>query len=392
MPEHVLDRWTLTDEQEQLKDSVRRLAVDRYAGRSVEWDTSFTPFPTQERRFLADLGLVGITLPEAYGGGGRPLLDALVVIEELAKACPLAAWPTFEASTGPARVIDLFGTEEQKQRLLPPIAAGERTLAVSISEPDAGTAATDLSTKATLDGDEVVISGSKRWCSGAGQAEQYLVYVRLGREPGGKGIGAVVVDRDSPGLRFGPQEKLMGHHGVGSADMFFDEVRAPADNLIVGKGGFADLFKAFSIERLGNATNSLAIGQACLDRSSAYVRERRQFGREIAEFQLVQAAVADMLMDVQASRLLIYAAAARAGCRFPRPLDASVAKCFANEMAKRVADRAMQIHGGYGYATDYGVERMLRDAHGWALAGGTGNVQRTRIAAEYLGRKFNQRA
>lgn len=362
---------SLTDEQLDLREVAARIGVERYAAHAQKWDAEAAFFPKEERLRLADLGLVGITLPEEHGGGGRPLIDALIVIEELAKACPLAAWPTFEASTGPARVVHLFGTEEQKERFLPPVARGEKIIAVAISEPDAGSAATDLATRARVDGDEIVINGSKRWCSGAGHAEQYLVYVRLGDEPGAKAIGAVIVDKETPGLSFAPQERLMGHRGVGSADMFFDDVRVPVDNLIVEKGGFNKLFTAFSIERLGNSTHSLAIGQACLDKTAAYIQERRQFGREIVEFQMVQQSLADMVIKVEAARLLIYRAAATAGYGFPVPLEASIAKCFSNEMAKEVSDLAIQLHGGYGYSAEYDVERMHRDAHGWALAGGT---------------------
>jgi alkylation response protein AidB-like acyl-CoA dehydrogenase len=382
----------LTDEQLDLRAMVRKLALDRYAPHARRWDKECSFFPIEERRYLGEMGLLAITLPEEYGGEGRPLADALIVIEELAKASPLAAWPTFEASTGPARVIHMFGTEEQKARLLPPVAAGDVTIAVSISEPDAGSAATDVTTRAEVVGDEVVVNGAKRWCSGAGHAEQYLVYVRLGPEPGGKGIGAVIVDKNTPGLTFGPQEELMGHRGVGSADMLFDDVRVPVENLIIEKGGFNKLFTAFSIERLGNSTHSLAIGQACLDRSAAYVQERSQFGKEIAEFQMVQSTLADMVIQVEASRLLIHRAATNAGHGFPAPLEASVAKCFSNEMAKHVSDLAIQLHGGYGYSSEYDVERLHRDAHGWALAGGTTNIQRMRIASEYLGRRFDQRA
>jgi len=382
----------LTDEQSDLRAMVRKLAQERYAPHARQWDRERTFFPNEERQYLGELGLLGITLPEEYGGGGRPLMDALVVLEELAKASPLAAWPTFEASAGPARVVDLFGTTEQKQRFLPPVAAGEVTIAVSISEPGAGSAATDVTTRAEVRDDRVIINGTKRWCSGAGHAEQYLVYVRLGPEPGGKGIGAVIVDKDSSGLTFGPQEELMGHRGVGSADMYFDNVEVPLENLIIAKGGFNKLFTAFSIERLGNSTHSLAIGQACLDRTATYVQERQQFGKDIAEFQMVQGSLADMVIQVEAARLLIHRAATNAGHGFPAPLEASVAKCFANEMAKTVSDLAMQLHGGYGYSAEYELERLHRDAHGWALAGGTTNIQRMRIASEYLGRRFDQRA
>ncbi len=382
----------LTDDQLDLREVAARIAADRYAPHAQEWDRDRTPLPAEERRRLGELGLLGITLPEQFGGGGRPLLDALIVIEELAKATPLSAWPTFEASAGPARVVHLFGTEEQRQRLLPPVAAGESTIAVAISEADAGSAATDVSTTARIDGDELVLNGAKRWCSGAGHAEQYLTYVRLRPEPGAAGIGAVLVDRDADGLSFGPQEQLMGFRGVPSADMFFTDVRVPLENLIVDAGGFKKLFGAFSIERLGNSTMSLAIAQSALDRTATYVQERQQFGRDIAEFQLVQASLADMLMQVEAARLLIRRAAQRAGEGMPVPLEASLAKCFSNEMAKRVTDLAIQLHGGYGYSAEYDVERLHRDAHGWALAGGTPNVQRIRIASEYLGRRFDQRA
>ena len=382
----------LTNEQIDLREVAARIARDEYAPRAQEWDRDRTPFPDAERRKLGELGLLGITLPEEYGGGDRPLMDALIVIEELAKGTPLSAWPVFEASAGPARVIHLFGTEEQRERLLPPVAAGEATIAVAISEADAGSAATDASCKARLEGDEIIINGSKRWCSGAGHAEQYLTYVRIGDAPGAAGIGAVLVDRDVDGLEFGPQEQLMGFRGVPSADMFFTDVRVPAENLIMDAGGFKRLFGAFSIERLGNSTMSLAIAQLALDRTKAYIEERQQFGRDIAEFQLVQASLADMVIEVEAARLLIYRAATHAGKGMPVPLEASVAKCFTNEMSKRVTDLAMQLHGGYGYSAEYDVERLHRDAHGWALAGGTPNMQRIRIASEFLGRRFNQRA
>lgn len=383
--------FTLTEEQQALRETAARVAQDRWAEVALEWDQAATPLPHDERKVLADLGFLGIALPEAYGGAGGELLDALLVVEEIAKHNQVVAFQVFEANTGPTRVIEQFGTEAQKARLLPPIINGEVTLAVSISEPDAGSAATDLTTTARRDGDHYVVDGMKRWCSGAGHAEQYLVYVRLEDQPGARGIGAVVVDRDADGLTFGPQERLMGFRGIPSADMFLDDVRIPAEDLIIPAGGFKQLFEAFSIERLGNSTMSLAIGQACVDRTAAYVQERHQFGKPIVEFQTVQEQLADMIIQVEASRLLIWRAAAAAGRGTPDPLQASMAKCFANEMAKRVSDTAVMLHGGYGYHPDYHVERHHRDAHGWALGGGTPTIQRTRIVSQYLGRRFDQR-
>jgi butyryl-CoA dehydrogenase len=384
--------FELTDEQQELQKLARKVARDQYAPLAREMDANRSHFPAEERKKIADLGLLALPLPEEYGGGGRPLIDALIVQEEFAKANSLAAWPIFEASAGPARVIHLFGTEEQKQRFLPPVAAGEKTIAICISEPDAGSAATDAITRARIEGDEVVINGMKRWCSGAGVAEQYLVYVRFSDTPGGRGMGAILVDKETPGLTFGPQEELMGHRGVGSADMFFDDVRVPVDNVIVPEGGFNKLFTAFSIERLGNSTMCLALAQEALDRTARYVQERKQFGKDIIEFQTIQASLADMIIQVDAARLLIYRAADEAGTGAPKQLDASIAKCFANEMVKRVTDLAIQLHGGYGYSEEYEIARMHRDAVGWAIAGGTPTMQRTRIASEYLGRRFDQRA
>jgi alkylation response protein AidB-like acyl-CoA dehydrogenase len=383
--------FKLEDSQIQLRDLAARVADEVYAPLILEWDNAGTFLPAAERKRLAELGFLGIALPVEYGGSGGNLLDALVAIEELAKRNQIAAFQVFEANTGPARVIELFGTPEQKERFLPPIISGDATLAVSISEPDAGSAATDMTTAATLEGDFLRINGMKRWCSGGGHAEQYLVYVRLSDAPGARGIGAVVVERDAAGLTFGPQERLMGFHGIPSADMFFDDVMVPIENMIIPAGGFRALFEAFSIERLGNATMSLAIGQACVDRTAAYVTEREQFGKPIIEFQTVQDQFANMVIQVEATRLLIWRAAAEAGTKTPKPIDASMAKCFANEMAKIVSDTALMLHGGYGYHPEYHIERYHRDAHGWALGGGTPTIQRTRIVSQYLGRNFNQR-
>jgi alkylation response protein AidB-like acyl-CoA dehydrogenase len=374
-----------------LREAAAQLARDVFAPHALDWDANATPLPIEERRRLGQLGFLGLALPEDHGGSGAELMEALAVLEEVAKESQIAAWPIFEANCGAARVIDLYGTPQQKSRLLPQIASGAAMMAVAISEPDAGSAATDLSTTARKDGDRYVLTGTKRWCSGAGHAEFYLVYVRMSDAPGARGIGAVIVERDARGLSFGPREQLMGFRGIPSADMYFDEVEVTRENVVVEAGRFRDLFAAFSIERLGNATMSLAIGQACLDRSARYAQEREQFGKPIAEFQLVQASLAEMVIDVAAARHLIEHAARDLGRATPSALDSSIAKCFANEMAKRVSDAAIQLHGAYGYAAAYGIERLHRDAHGWALGGGTPNMQRIRIASEYLGRRFNQR-
>lgn len=386
-PTHDMD-----DDLQELRASAARVARERYAPKAAEWDLNRTPFPRDERRYLGELGYLGITLPEEYGGAGAPLAHALVVLEELAKQCRPAAFQVFEANTGPARVIALMGTEHQKKQFLPQIASGEKTMAVAISEPHAGSAATDMTTKASCVNGAVTVSGTKRWISNGSEADVYLVYCRMSDAVGSKAIGAVLVEADRKGVSYGAGEKLMGFRGIPSADIFFDDVVVPEENIVAGAGGFKKLFEAFSIERLGNTTMSLAIGQAALDRTIDYVQERTQFGKTLIEFQAVQMMLADMVLAVDAARLLRDRAVAGICDGFPDSLQVSLAKVTANEMAKKVTDMAMQLHGGNGYTEEFGLERLHRDSHGWALAGGTPIIQRTRIVSELLGRSFNQRA
>lgn len=377
---------------EELRAVARQVAEKRYAPYVETWDRERTVITHEERRYLASLGWLGIALPEEYGGSGGTFAEALAVVEELAKVWPPAAFQVFEANVGPAQHVARLGTEEQKQRFLPGVISGENAMAVGISEPDAGSAATDMVTRAEVHGDTVVVRGLKRWISNGGDADRYLVYCRMDDTPGARGIGAVIVEADRTGVSFGARERLMGFRGLPSADVILDDVEVPVANVVVRPpDGFRQLFSMFSIERLGNTTMSLAIGQAALDRTVAYVQERQQFGRPIAEFQAVQVSLSDMLMQVETARLLRDRAVAGLDAGQPNTLHVSMAKCAANEMAKQVTDMAMMLHGANGYTEEYGLERMHRDAHGWALAGGTPNIQRTRIASELLGRSFDQR-
>jgi alkylation response protein AidB-like acyl-CoA dehydrogenase len=268
---------------------------------------------------------------------------------------------------------------------------GDASMAVAISEPEAGSAATDMRTRAVREGDFYRVNGMKRWVSNAGHAELYLLYVRLTDAPGSKGIGALIVPKSAEGVSFGAPEKLMGFRGIPSRDIFFEDVLVPAKNLLVPAGEFSKLFRAFSIERLGNATVSLAIGQAALDRSIEYVQTRTQFGKPLIEFQAVQMTLADMIVQLESARLLVYRAAQGAGHGLPDPLHVSIAKRAANEAGKQVSGLAIELHGGNGFTEEYGIERLHRDAHGWAIAGGTPTMQRIRIVSEKLGLRFDQR-
>lgn len=382
---------SVVDEHSEIRELAAQVAAGVYGPMAEELDVTRTPISVAERRRLGELGFLGITHPERFGGAGAPLSQALAVIEEFAKVCRPAAFQIFESNTGPAQVVNHLGTEEQRQRWLPEIVSGERTMAVAISEPDAGSAATDAKTTARAVGEGFVVNGAKRWISNGGEADHYLVYARLSDAPGAKGIGAIVVDKSMPGVSFGVPERLMGFRGIPSADVIFDDVLVPRENVVVPAGEFSALFGAFSIERMGNATMSLAIGQAALDKTLLYVQERYQFGKQLVEFQSIQMMVADMVLQVEAARLLVERAAGSGKDGIPDALQVSLAKCTANEMAKKVTDLAIQVHGGNGYTEEYGLERLHRDAHGWAIAGGTPSMQRIRIVSEMLGRRFDQR-
>lgn len=383
---------SIVDEHAEIRTLAAQVAKEIYEPIAEELDVTRTPISLEQRKQLGELGFLGISLPEEFGGSDAPLAQALAVIEEFAKVCRPAAFQIFESNTGPAQVINHLGTQEQRERILPQIVTGEKTMAVAISEPDAGSAATDAKTAGRLVGDSYVLNGTKRWISNGGEADYYLVYARLSDAPGAKGIGAVIVEKTMSGVSFGAPERLMGFRGIPSADVIFDDVMVPKENVVVPAGGFSSLFGAFSIERMGNATMSLSIGQAALDKTLQYVEERQQFGKDLIEFQSIQMMVADMVMQVDAARLLVERAAGSIKDGIPDPLQVSLAKCTANEMAKKVTDLAIQVHGGNGYTEEYGLERLHRDSHGWAIAGGTPSMQRMRIVSEVLGRRFNQRS
>jgi alkylation response protein AidB-like acyl-CoA dehydrogenase len=384
--------FQLTPEQAQLQEAARKFARGELVDLARELEETDEPVNLEWRKRYADLGFLGVNLPEEYGGLGLGHLEALLVLEQFAQISPAVAFPIFESATGPVRTIQHFASEELKSRILPKVIAGEVVVAVSMSEPSAGTALTDLKTTARKEGDEFVLNGQKRWCSGGGHSDCYIVYCRMSDKPGAGGIGAVLVEKGAKGLSFGRREKLMGFRGIPSADIFLDDVRVPVGNMIVPAGGFAKLMTAFSLERCGNATMSLAIAAAALEEAVAYSQERHQFGKPIVDFQAIQIKLAEMAMKVEASRLLIYRAAQNASQGLPNVFESSVAKCFSNEIVRDVAAMGLQIMGGYGYSKEYKMEQRVRDSFAWGIAGGTTDVQKTNIAASMVGRRFNQRS
>lgn len=383
--------FRLTEEQEALRDAARRFAEGELREVAAELERTDEPISHELRKRYAAMGFLGVNVPAHLGGLGLGHLEALLVLEEFARISPAVAFPVFESTVGPCRAIDRFAGEALQRKVLPRVCSGDIVVAVAMSEPEAGSGLTDLKTRGRIDGDTIILNGQKRWTSGGGHSEGYVVYCRLSDAPGAKGIGAVYVEKPTRGLSFGEREELMGFRGIPSRDIFFDDVEVPLENLIVPAGGFPKLMEAFDLERCGNATMCLGLASSALDEAVRYVSERKQFGKPIVEFQAIQMRLAEMAMKVEASRLLIHRAAQNAADGLPSVKDSSIAKCFANEMVREVTGAAVQIMGAYGYAKAYGMERKFRDAWGWGIAGGTIDIQKVNIASTLVGRRFNQR-
>ncbi len=386
--------FRLSEHQRELQEAARKFARAELVELARELEEKDTPVPADMVKRYGELGFLGVNLPAQYGGLGLGHLEALLVLEQFAMISNAVAFPVFEALVGPVRTIERFGSDQLKAAIIPQVVAGEATVAVSMSEPDAGTALTDLTTRASDVGDHYLLNGTKRWTSGAGHSRYYVVYCRLSDAPGAKGIGALLLDKEWDGVSFGKREQLMGFRGIPTRDIAFDNVRVPKEKLIAGAGGFGRLMSAFGLERCGNATQSLGLAAGALEQAAAYVQERRAFGKPIVDFQAVQLRLAEMAMQVEAARLLIYRAAANAGHQpdsLPSVYESCVAKCYANEIVRSVTANGMQVMGGYGYHKDYGMEQRVRDGFAWGIAGGTTDVQKTNIAAALIGRRFDQR-
>ncbi len=383
--------FELTDDQLALREAARKFAHAEAADVAIACEANNAPPPRSFKHKLGAMGYLGINMPTEYGGMGLGNLEALLVLEEFAKVHPAVAFPIFESAVGPIKAVERFGTASLKARLLPKVVSGDTVVAVAMSEPDAGTALTDLKTRADIKGHKIIVNGTKRWCTGGGTADGYVVYCRIGDARGAKGVGAVYVPSGVNGLTFGKREELMGFRGTTTADIFFENVEVPVDHLIVPAGGFPKLMEAFDLERCGNSTMCLGLAAGALEDALAYVQVRQQFGKPLVDFQAVQMKLAEMVMKVEASRLLIHRAVTRAEHGFPSVADSSIAKCFSNEMVREVTGAALQLMGGYGYSKAYKAEQRLRDAWGWGIAGGTIDIQKINIAAALVGRRFDQR-
>ena len=375
--------FDLTAEQEQLKAVAAKVAADVYVAPAARWDLERTSLPREEVARLADLGYLGLAIPEEYGGQGGTLVDALVVIEELAKVCRPAAFQVFECNTGPIRVIQFFGTEEQKQRWLRPLAEGTALGAFGLTEPEAGSDAASIRTRARRDGTDWVIDGTKMFITNAGteMSAGVTLLAVTGEEDGKKRYGSFYVPNGTAGYTKGAPLKKIGWHAMDTRELVFDGCRVPADHLIGAEGhGLRQFLEVLAAGRISIAALSVSLTTAVLRLATDHATQRKQFGQPIGRFQAVAHKLADIATELEAARWLTYRAASLFDAGRPYATEAAMAKLFASEVANRAASAAVQIHGGYGFMRESAVARFYSDAKILEIGEGTSEIQRTVIA------------
>jgi len=381
--------FALTDEHRALRESVRALADDKIAPYAAEVDRE-AKFPQEAHDALVKADLQAVHIPEAYGGAGADAIATVIVIEEVARACASSSLIPAVNKLGTVPLL-LSASEELKQQFLPPVARGEAMFCYALSEPDAGSDAAAMRTRAVRDGDTWVLNGVKRWITNAGVSQYYTVMAVTDPSAKASGISAFVVDKDDPGFTFGAPEHKLGIKGSPTRELYFDNCVIPADRIIGAEGtGFRTALRTLDHTRITIAAQALGIAQGALDYALGYVKERQQFGRPVSDFQGVQFMLADMAMKLEAARQLTYAAAAkseRAMEGHPDPdltFFSSACKCLASDAAMDITTDAVQLLGGYGYTSDYPVERMMRDAKITQIYEGTNQIQRVVMARQLL--------
>jgi butyryl-CoA dehydrogenase len=374
----------LTDEQELVRNAVREFAETEVVPVAAEIDRDHR-FAYELVPKMASLNLMGMPYPEKFGGAGADYVSYMIAVEEVARACASASVVLLGHSSLATWPIYRFGTEKQHERYLHDMASGRRLGAFALTEPGAGTDAGAGTTMAVLKREEYVLNGSKIFITNAPYAEIYIVFAKTDPSAGTRGMSAFIVERDTPGFSVGEAEHKLGIRGSSTPPLYFEDCRIPRDALLGGEGnGFRVAMQTLDGGRIGIAAQALGIAQAALDASVSYARERVQFGKPIAALQAIQWMIADMATEIDAARLLTYRAASRVGSGRPYATEGAMAKLFASETATRVAGKALQIHGGYGYTESYPVERNWRDAKITEIYEGTSEVQRMVIARSWL--------
>jgi len=389
--------FRLTPEQLRLQGIAREVAENFVVDRAAETDRT-EAYPRDNVRELTKAGLVGYTIPKEHGGAGGSFLDAVLIIEELARVCGVTGRIAVETNMGAISAVMRYGTEAQKRMAAAAVLAGDKP-AICITEPEAGSAATEMRTTATKRGDGYVLNGKKHWITGGGVSRLHLIFARVIEDGVDQGIGGFLFLRDdakaaeAKGFRIGKREPAMGLRGIPETEVIFEGLEIPSSMVLRAPGGwkrgFADLMNAYNSQRVGAGTVALGIAQGAFELSLAFAKSRKQFGRPIAEFQGLQWMLADMSVQLSAARLSLYNAASSAD-PFPDPMLAAQAKVLASETAIKVTNDALQLFGARGYSRDLPLERMVRDARMFTIGGGTAQVLRTQIAARLLGWKLPQ--
>jgi alkylation response protein AidB-like acyl-CoA dehydrogenase len=375
-----------TSEQQQFRDAVSGFAQKHLKAGALK-RAHEAEHPWDVAKLMAEQGLMGIAFPTADGGQGGSLMDAILAIEAVTEACPRSADVIQAGNFGPVRVLAEYGTADQKKRYLDKILRGESVICVGMTEPDAGSAVTDLTTSAKPDGDGFRINGVKVFQTHATAAEVMLTYVRFG--PGVGGIGSVLIPRTSPGFKQGAAAKFF--NGEEWVQTYLDNVYVGPENVLLKEGGFKKQIAGFNVERIGNTARSLAFGRYAYNIAREWAMTRKQFGRLLCEFQGIQWKFADMKMKLDAGQLLIYRAAANAVNGIPSAEDTAIAKAFCNQAGFDICNEAMQIMGGIGYTEETLVEYCFRKCRGWMIAGGSIEILKNRIAESVFERAFSQR-
>ena len=378
--------FNLTEEQITFQYSVRSLA-EKYLKENNLKRAHNPLFPKDIAKLFSKNGLMGITLPEKDGGQGGKLMDAVLAIEQVALICPRSADVIQAGSFGPIRTFAEYATDYQKEKYLKKLLKGEMVIGLGMTEPNAGSAVTDLTTKAVQDGKGFRVSGSKVFTSNSPDADIFLIYVRY--HEGINGIGSVIMDTSMPGFSKGKSSKYT--NGEEWCALYFDNVYVPEENVLLGPGGFKKQISGFNAERIGNSARSLALGEFAFNVAKDYALTREQFGKKICEFQGIQWKFSDMKIQIEAGRLLLYRAAINADRGFPSSKETSIAKAFCNKAGFEISNEAMQVMGGTGYSQESLVEYCFRKSRGWQIAGGSTEMMKNRIAEDIFERRFSQR-
>ena len=368
----------LTPEQRELVGTVRKLAREKFRGNAIKYLDG--TYPWENLNDLAKIGVLGMSIPEEYGGSNLPVFDTALVIEEVSKACYATAMALMGMVGVQVRVIATYAPESMRRDILPKVCSGEAHLAICMTEPHAGTDVPNYKTNTTIKGDRAVVNGVKTLISRANEAEWFVVFTRINGTPGRNGIGCVLVNRNTPGFKVTARYHTMG--GEFLAEVQFENAEVPEENVILREGGFRKLLSAFNTQRCLNPSVSLGLAEGAFEEAIKYVRERKIRGEAVGNFQGIQWKLAEMYRDIEAGRSLLYRACLTAN-PFPDPHEAAIAKMFVNEMAIRVCSEALQVHGGYGFTDDFAVSRFYRGVRYGSLGGGA-----TEALKDLVGKKL----